>query len=474
MISVIIPALNESPTISSVVRFALAAPQVTEVLVVDDGSIDGTPDLALAAGARVITSRLLGKGASMRDGLRIAKNDVLVYLDGDLSGLHADMIQRVTAPLLSGQADFVKACFTREAGRVTTLTARPLLQTFFPELNHIAQPLGGIIAARRKLLERLHFEDDYGVDVGLLLDATRLGARIEQVDIGHIEHDSHDLTVLGDMATQVMRVILDRAARLGRLRTDQIKEMQEVERAMHAELPVVLQKVAQTERLALLDMDGVLLDGRFVVELAKRTYKTSALQPYLDRKQMSAESRTRLIASIFRGTPKDTFVQLAQEIPLIPGTVETVIGLRQRGYRVGIVTDSFFIAAEIVRRRVFADFSVAHVLKFHDEKATGEISLSQAMQPHPRGCPHHLCKRNVLGHLTEYQGDQLQEVLFVGDGDNDICLLRAVPFSFAFRPKSNEVRDAARHVLDETLTDLLDFLPQTKSVTRNSHVAGRL
>ena len=474
MISVVIPALNESSTVSSVVRFALAAPQVTEVLVIDDGSIDGTPDLARAAGARVITSTLLGKGASMRDGLRATQNDVLVYLDGDLSGLHADLLQRLTTPLLSGKADFVKASFTREAGRVTTLTARPLLQTFFPELNHIVQPLGGIIAARRKLLERLYFEDDYGVDVGLLLDATRLGARLEQVDIGHIEHESHDLTVLGDMATQVMRVILDRAARLGRLRSDQIKEMREVERAMHAELPVVLQKVAQAERLALLDMDGVLLDGRFVVELAKRTYKTSALQPYLDRKPMSAESRTRLIASLFRGTPKDTFAQLAQEMPLIPGAVETVIGLRQRGYRVGIVTDSFFIAAEIVRRRVFADFSVAHVLKFHDEKATGEISLSQAMQFHPWGCPnHHLCKRNVLGHLTEYQGNQPQEVLFVGDGDNDICLLRAVPFSFAFRPKSNEVQAAARYLLDEQLSDLLNFLPHTQRATPGLRVVGR-
>ncbi len=174
MISVIIPVLNESATVSSVVRCVRSAAQVTEVIVVDDGSIDGTPDLARAAGARVITSTLLGKGASMRDGLLVAQNDVLVYLDGDLSGLHEDLIARLVAPLLAGQADFVKASFTREAGRVTTLTARPLLQTFFPELNHIQQPLGGLIAARRKWLERLRFEDDYGVDVGLLLDAAHV------------------------------------------------------------------------------------------------------------------------------------------------------------------------------------------------------------------------------------------------------------------------------------------------------------
>jgi len=164
---------------------------------------------------------------------------VLDYLDGDLSGLHQDLIARLAEPLLDCGADFVKASFSREAGRVTTLTARPLLQTFFPELNQMEQPLGGIIAARRSLLQRLRFEDDYGVDVGLLLDAGRLGASLVQVHIGHIEHDNQPLQTLGDMASQVMRVILDRASRYGRLRLDQVKEMQEVERRMQAlhELP---------------------------------------------------------------------------------------------------------------------------------------------------------------------------------------------------------------------------------------------
>lgn len=135
----------------------------------------------------------------MRDGLNAARNDLLIYLDGDLSGLHQDLIARLAGPLLDGGADFVKASFSREAGRVTTLTARPLLQTFFPELNHIEQPLGGIMVARRSLLRRLRFEDDYGVDVGLLLDAAQLKVRLAQVHIGHIiEHDSQALQMLGD------------------------------------------------------------------------------------------------------------------------------------------------------------------------------------------------------------------------------------------------------------------------------------
>ncbi len=160
MISVIVPVLNESPTVAAVVAFAQRAPHVSEVIVVDDGSIDGTPELAAAAGARVVTSTLLGKGASMEDGVWAARNELVLFLDGDLSGLAEDLVPKMTGPLLEGQADFVKARFTRSAGRVTLLTARPLLLTFFPELAHIEQPLGGIMAARRAVLRNLRFETD--------------------------------------------------------------------------------------------------------------------------------------------------------------------------------------------------------------------------------------------------------------------------------------------------------------------------
>jgi phosphoserine phosphatase len=475
MISVVIPVLDVSATVSAVVELALADPHVSEVIVVDDGSIDGTPELAIAAGARVITSTLLGKGASMRDGLDAARNDLLVYLDGDLSGLRQGLIARLAGPLLDGGADFVKASFSREAGRVTALTARPLLQTFFPELNHITQPLGGIIAARRSLLQRLRFEEDYGVDVGLLLDAARLGARLVQVHIDHIEHDSQPLQALGDMASQVMRVILDRASRYGRLRLEQVKEMQEAERRRQAELPVILQKIAHAEGLALLDMDGVILEGRFIVELARRTFKTGALLRYLDNSMFSAESRTRLIASLFSGVPRDVFTQTAQEAPLTPGAIETVIGLRKLGYRVGIITDSFFVASEVARRRVFADFSVAHVLRFRNDKATGEVTLAPAMTHHPQGCDEHrICKLNVLRHLAGHSGLVSKDVIAVGDGENDICLLRAAALSFAFRPKSESVRAAARYVIGDTLSDLLgvvyhnlsESLPYPHSVSR--------
>jgi glucosyl-3-phosphoglycerate synthase len=457
-ISVIIPVLNESRTIRSVVEFAWKDHRVSEVIVVDDGSIDGSPEMAAEAGARVITSRILGKGASMDDGAQVASNEVMVYLDGDLSGLAPDLIERLSEPILSGQADFVKARFTRTAGRVSLLTARPLLRTYFPELLRFEQPLGGIIAVRRSLVQKLRLEDDYGVDIGLLIDSLMAKARLAEVDIGHIEHDSKPLAVLEDMAIQVARTIVDRAALYSRLRSSFVRRVQESESGQTKDLVSSLQKRPRAEHLALLDMDGVILDGRFIVELAGRTQRQGALAEFLDRFDLSLEERTRKIGTVFAGVARELFDTVAREIPLMAGAVETVVGLRKAGFCVGIVTNSFHVASEIVRRRVFADFSLGNLVKFRNGQATGRVTLAPELV-HAQGCgDHKYCKANVLIHLVQKLGIGKQRVLAIGDGENDICMLREAGWSVAFQPKSAGVRGAAQHLLTGALSDVLAIL----------------
>jgi glucosyl-3-phosphoglycerate synthase len=86
---------------------------------------------------------MLGKGASMCDGVGVARCELIVYLDGDLAGLRPEHRDRPVPPLMRGEADFVKARFGRGGGRVTELTAKPMLKVFFPELAHFAQPWAG-------------------------------------------------------------------------------------------------------------------------------------------------------------------------------------------------------------------------------------------------------------------------------------------------------------------------------------------
>lgn len=103
-IGVLIPAKNEAATITDVVRGA--QPHAIDVLVVDGGSMDGTPDLARAAGARVVVDGGRGKGRAIRFALPHLRAEVTVLMDADGSHDPED-IPKLVAPILGGRADHV-------------------------------------------------------------------------------------------------------------------------------------------------------------------------------------------------------------------------------------------------------------------------------------------------------------------------------------------------------------------------------
>ncbi len=216
-VSVIIPAYNESKTVKHVVDVVKSLDYILETIVVDDGSTDGTGRIAEEAGAKVIRHpKNRGKGAAIKTGFKNSKGDVAVFLDADLHNLTVDQVEKIIKPILDGEADITKTKFKREAGRVTQLTAKPLLNFFFPEVK-FDQPLSGQFAAKRSFLNSIKLEDDYGVDVGIVLDANVRGMRVKEVDIGHIDHVLSTLSDLNYMATEVVRTIVDRAMEYGRV-----------------------------------------------------------------------------------------------------------------------------------------------------------------------------------------------------------------------------------------------------------------
>lgn len=452
--TVVIPALNEAARIADVVRHALADPATAEVIVVDDSSIDDTASLARQAGATVITSTMLGKGASMRDGVDAARCALTVYLDGDLSGLRQHIVTDLCRPLVQGEADFVKARFGRSGGRVTELTAKPMLKVFFPELAHFAQPLGGLIAARSSLLKALSFENGYGVDIGLLLDAHGAGARLAEVDIGSLAHDSQPLLDLTAMANEVSHVIYMRARAAGRLHLQQITAMYETQRQATATLEYSLTRRRGRTRLILLDMDGTITPQRYVVELARATGHAAALAALMDGEDDDA-TRSARIAALFRFVHRQQFERVAHALPIRPGVIAGVNRLRRAGFMVGVVSDSYFVAAEIMRRRVFADFALAHTLQFDGDVCNGTLHANAAFAPlrPSRGAPH--CKSNVVRRLRQDEAEpKIETIWAVGDNANDLAMLREADRAFVIEPNVASLAKEA----GATCIDTLDAL----------------
>lgn len=462
--SVCIPALNEEKRIADVVAYALADPATAEVVVIDDSSIDSTVERARAAGARVVTSSMLGKGASMQDAVQLANEDILAFLDGDLAGLRPGIVSDLCRPLLAGEADFVKARFGRGGGRVTELTAKPMLKVFFPELAGLAQPLGGIIAARRSLLRSLHFERGYGVDVALLLDAQRAGARIVEVDIGSLEHDSQPLSDLTLMANEVSRVIYTRARAAGRLHVEQVIAMYETQRTAQAELTYVLTRRRGRQRILLLDMDGTITPSRFVVELARATGRQEALERLLDSPTDDTVGRSKRIAALFQFVHQREFERVAQAMPLRDGAIEFINRMRRAGFMVGLVSDSWFVAAEIMRCRVFADFALAHTLQFDSEVCKGTVRINEAFLPREGDTDPAPCKSRVIRSLREDTGSPpVTECWAIGDNLNDLAMLASADRAFAIEPRSARLAQVPGLTVVRGFDELLGWVPAARA-----------
>ena len=216
-VSVIIPAYNEEDTVAKVVEVVRNVSFVDEIIVVNDGSSDKTEEEAIKAGAIVINHETnKGKGEALYTGYKQAECDVIAFIDADIYNLTSKKVESMIMPILLGDAEITKTKFSRVSGRVTELTAKPLLNFFFPEIS-FEQPLSGQFAARKSTLRKINFEKDYGVDVGIVIDADVLGISIMEIDIGEIEHDMSPLSDLNLMANEVVRTIISRANKYGRV-----------------------------------------------------------------------------------------------------------------------------------------------------------------------------------------------------------------------------------------------------------------
>ncbi len=105
--SAIIPAFNEAERIGAVIRALKRTPSVGEIIVVDDGSSDGTAITAKKEGGVtvLINEHNLGKAASMERGVKEAKHDVIFFCDADLIGFTSEHAEAIVRPVIDGSYD---------------------------------------------------------------------------------------------------------------------------------------------------------------------------------------------------------------------------------------------------------------------------------------------------------------------------------------------------------------------------------
>jgi len=187
-VTAIIPTLNEAATIAGVIA-SLPRDAVHDIIVADSASRDGTPDIARAAGARVIALTERGYGRACAAGAAAAGGDILLFLDGDGAD-RADLAGLLIAPIASGAADFVIGSRVRGerepgsmswhqvlAGRIAGWIMSLLYRVHYTDMCAFR-------AIRRDALQRLDMRElTYGWNIEMQMKAARAGLRIVELPV---------------------------------------------------------------------------------------------------------------------------------------------------------------------------------------------------------------------------------------------------------------------------------------------------
>jgi glucosyl-3-phosphoglycerate synthase len=234
-ISLAMPALNEEETVGNVIQTIRGAlmdeiPLLDEMILIDSNSVDNTRKIAQEFGIPVhIHQEILpqygirqGKGEALWKSLYVTRGDIVLWIDTDIVNIHPRFVYGLIGPLLHQPGlMFIKGFYLRPmkvgksiqaggGGRVTELTARPLLNLFYPALSGLVQPLSGEYGGRRKALEQVPFSSGYGVEIGLLIDILHhFGLdSIGQVDLIKRIHHNQPLTALSMMSFAVIQTLI--------------------------------------------------------------------------------------------------------------------------------------------------------------------------------------------------------------------------------------------------------------------------
>jgi len=400
-VSVIIPCYNEEKTVAGVIRECLESHIVSEAIVVDDGSTDGSVEAARAAGARVVRHiKNKGKGAAIMRGAKAAKNDALVFIDADLEGFTKDIVEKLAYPVINRECNICKSTYSPLEGRITDFTAKPLLLHIFSDLD-LGQPLSGQFAIRKGLLGVLDVDLDWGVDIAIILSAQKAGERIMEVNIGEIRHKHREHASKVKTAQEVSRTILQQAGFL-----------------------------ARKHKLVALDFDGTLVEGRSIDIIARELGFMPKLARWRRDFFAGRMGERRLSASIARelkGASAADFARMAARVKKRRFADETISYLRRMGYKIAVISYAYDLIIHSAFKKQAFDFVICPELEVSGGMLTGRMKV-----PKFRGGSRLFDKGRALKNHMRKAGATKQQTIAAGDSSGDREMFGAAGVSVCF------------------------------------------
>ena len=211
------------------------------------------------------------------------------------------------------------------------------------------------------------------------------------------------------------------------------------------------------DRLVVFDMDGTLLADRLIFALADKFSFKRKLETIMEGSGPEYE-KTKRIAWLLRGVNARQFYHVLSLIPLSMGTKAVVRELKHRGYILAIISDSYTLATEWLKKELGFDYTIANELSLENGKLSGEVKMPLGWsKPEEQCLKHSVCKLTALIQLSQKTGIPLERCVAIGDNLSDACMIEKAGLGIAFNPKHPKLEEVA-DIITEDLSQILSII----------------
>ena len=212
-------------------------------------------------------------------------------------------------------------------------------------------------------------------------------------------------------------------------------------------------------KLVVFDMDGTLIQGRLIEVISKKIKQTERVTKIQSDSSLLGYQKTQIIASLLKGVKEKEIVDSIDSIPVMHNADKIVTWFKKNGYKAGIITDSYSIAAQVIAKKLELDFCSANELIIKDGVATGEIVMPLGWEKISCPCNISICKRYHLNHYANKYGVQIKDTIAIGDTRWDICMIKQAGLGIAFMPKDQDIIKQSKNIIrNPDLIEVLNYM----------------
>ncbi|RLT92144.1 phosphoserine phosphatase SerB [Ketobacter sp.] len=207
----------------------------------------------------------------------------------------------------------------------------------------------------------------------------------------------------------------------------------------------------RNRRLVCFDMDSTLIEAEVIDELAKAAgvgEAVSAITEQAMRGELDFTQSFQRRVGLLKGLDESVLEGIAHNLPITEGAEDLIRALKALGYKTAILSGGFTYFGQFLKQKLGIDYVYANELEIKDGKVTGEVKGRVVDGQR---------KAELLRQLAAQENLNLQQVIAVGDGANDLPMLSVAGLGIAFRAKP-VVKESAEHAISELGLDGILYL----------------